>query len=124
MIDGIASIKVLKTFSSEVVDFLQCLHLEILSDKRSEMYPDLITFSFWCRKNNILKFKESYNDIDFRIGIGVVLHIAPSNVPLNFAYSLVAGLLAGNINIVRLSSKEFNQVAILVAAINRLIKNG
>lgn len=123
LINNIDSIKVLKTFSSEVVDFLQCLHLEILTDKRSEIYPDLITFAFWCRKNNIFKFEKSYNDIEFRLGIGVVLHIAPSNVPLNFAYSLVAGLLAGNINIVRLSSKEFNQVEILVAAINRLTRD-
>lgn len=40
-------------------------------------------------------------------GRGVAFHIAPSNVAVNFAFSLAAGLLTGNANIVRLSSKPF-----------------
>jgi len=50
----------------------------------------------------------------------VVFHISPSNVPINFAYSLVAGLLSGNANIVRLSSKAFEQVDILCEIINKI----
>lgn len=123
LIDKISEVKVVQPFSHEVVDFLHALHLEILADSRSRMYPDLLTFAFWCRKNNILKLKKPYNDLEFRLGLGVVFHIAPSNVPLNFAYSLVAGLLAGNINIVRLSTKNFEQVYILLESINKLLEN-
>ncbi len=121
LIDELSALKVVQPFSDEVVDFLHSLHLEILADQQSRTFPDLITFAFWCRKNNILKLKKAYHDLEFRLGIGVVFHIAPSNVPLNFAYSLVAGLLAGNINIVRLSSKEFDQVALLANCINKLV---
>lgn len=45
-------------------------------------------------------------DAGGRRGRGLVLHIAPSNMPAMFAYSWVTGLLAGNANVVRLSSKE------------------
>jgi hypothetical protein len=43
-------------------------------------------------------------------------------VAVNFAYSMVVGLLAGNANIVRLPSKEFEQVDIICAAINAVLK--
>ena len=55
---------------------------------------------------------------NFRLGRGCVFHISPSNVPVNYAYSLVVGLLTGNTNIVRISSKDFPQVEI----INKLMK--
>jgi hypothetical protein len=51
-----------------------------------------------------------------RLGRGVLFHVAPSNVPINFAYSLAAGLLSGNANIVRLPSKSFPQVQIITSA--------
>ena len=55
-----------------------------------------------------------------RIGKGLVFHIAPSNVPVNFAYSLALGLLSGNANIVRVSSKPFSQVDIICEALAAL----
>ena len=51
----------------------------------------------------------------------VVFHIAPSNVPVNFAFSLVMGMLSGNSNIVRMPSKN-EQVDIIVNAVNSLAK--
>ena len=55
---------------------------------------------------------------------GIVFHIAPSNVPINFAYSLISGLLSGNINILRLPTKDFIQVQIIIDAINKMyLKN-
>ena len=56
------------------------------------------------------------------IGRGKVLHIAPSNVPMNFAYSFAFGLLSGNINLVRLPSKEFAQIRILCDVIKQVCK--
>ena len=54
------------------------------------------------------------------LGRGIVFHIAPSNVPVNFAFSLIGGLLSGNSNIVRVSSKRFEQVEIIIDAIRVL----
>jgi hypothetical protein len=65
--------------------------------------------------------RKPYADINNRIGRGVAFHIAPSNVAVNFSYSLVSGMLAGNANIVRLPSKEFEQVDIICDAINKAL---
>jgi hypothetical protein len=43
-------------------------------------------------------------------------------VPVNFGYTLVAGLLAGNHNIVRASSKDFPQVNLIVRHLHLLSK--
>ena len=50
----------------------------------------------------------------------MAFHICPSNVPVNFAFSFVAGLLAGNANLVRVPNKFFQQVQIVIDAINEL----
>lgn len=57
-----------------------------------------------------------------RLGRGLAFHIAPSNVPVNFAYSLAAGLLAGNSNVVRVPSKDFPQTRTIVRAVRDVLK--
>ncbi len=102
------------SFSDGVIDFLNSLSQSLLHDTACRMYPDVITFAFFCRRANMLKQKELFRTDKIRLGKGLVFHIAPSNVPVNFAYSLVTGLVAGNYNIVRVSSKTFPQVDIIV----------
>lgn len=107
-------------FHNEVVDFLNCVSKVLMDNKQSRQYSDVVTFAFWIRKSSVLKLKERFNDCinDIRVGRGVAFHIAPSNVPVNFAYSLVTSLLLGNANIVRVPSRKFPQVDILVDAFN------
>ena len=108
-------------FSDEIIEYLNALSSSLMKDKESRLYPDVVTFGFFCRKGNLLKLKEEYcSGKDIRLGRGVLFHIAPSNVPVNFGYSMVAGLLAGNCNIVRASSKEFAQVSLIVKHMNEL----
>ena len=47
---------------------------------------------------------------------------APSNVPVNFAYSLFAGLLCGNANVVRIPSRDFQQIRIIVDALEKALR--
>lgn len=101
-------------FIDEVIDFLSSLSGALLKDRASRMYPDVITFAFFCRKGNLLKLKEGYTDDAIRLGRGIIFHIAPSNVPINFGYSLISGLLAGDCNVVRCSNKDFPQVDIVI----------
>ena len=111
----------LAPFSDEVVIYLNLLSKEIKKDHQTKLFPDVATFSFFCRKANILLLKkEFFQNTSYRLGRGTVFHIAPSNVPVNFAFSLVVGLLSGNANIVRVPSKNFDQVNIIVNAINNL----
>jgi len=108
-------------FSDEVIHYLSALSVSLLKDRESRLYPDVITFAFFCRKANLLVQKKKYHSKDvLRLGRGILFHIAPSNVPINFAYSLVAGMLAGNYNIVRVSSKQFPQVDLIIKHMHNL----
>lgn len=106
-------------FQDDVIDFFNSLSKIILKNKNFINYPDLIAFGFWCRKKNILNIKSRYKEN--QVGRGLVFHISPSNIPLNFAFSLAFGLLAGNSNLVRLPSIEFEQVKILYNLINKTV---
>lgn len=107
-------------FDKRIIDFLNEIYLEIKKNKKSIKFPDLVTFGFWCRKANINKQSSYYNENLLTIGRGKVLHITPSNVPMNFAYSFAFGLLSGNINLVRLPSKNFEQTNILCKIIKKI----
>ena len=105
-------------FAEEVIDTLDALSKALMHDPQSRLYPDVVTFAFFCRRGNLMKLKENSQlstfNLQLRLGRGTIFHIAPSNVPVNFAYSVVAGLLAGNTNVVRVSQKQFPQVDIIV----------
>ena len=105
-------------FAEEVIDALDALSKALMHDPQSRLYPDVVTFAFFCRRGNLMKLREqsvvSIQPSVIRLGRGLIFHIAPSNVPVNFAYSVVAGLLAGNTNVVRVSQKQFPQVDIIV----------
>lgn len=112
-------------FAESVVAFLNALSSSLLKDAQSRAFPDVITFAFFCRKASLMAMKEQYvKDTAMRLGRGILFHIAPSNVPINFGYSLVAGLLAGNLNIVRVSSKLFPQVDLIVKHLFKLSEDG
>ena len=110
-------------YNDTVCEFLNSLSQELLSDTEAKTYPDIISFAFWCRKANIEKLKENYMEKHVRLGLGLVFHIAPSNVPINFAFSYVFSILAGNANIVRVSSKDFPQTGIICRVLQKLFQN-
>ena len=111
-------------FSDSIIKYLDALSKEINNDSRIRDYPDVATFSFFCRKANISRLKKKFNDDQIiKLGRGVLFHIAPSNVPVNFGFSMIMGLLSGNCNVVRVPSINFDQINIIVSAINRLANN-
>lgn len=85
------------------------------------MYPDVVSLAYWCRKANIQKMKERLGVGEHRLGRGLAFHIAPANIPVNFAFSFLFSLLAGNGNVVRVPSKPFPQVMIICSAIRRVL---
>lgn len=112
-----------KPFDESVVEFLSDLSKELMLDKKAKLFPDIVTLGFWLRKSSVLKLKERFSDSDnySRVGRGIAFHIAPSNVPVNYAYSLFTGLICGNANIVRIPTKEFPQISIINRAINSVL---
>lgn len=111
-------------FADEILGYLASVSKILMGDKRSRQYPDVVTFGFWIREASLKSLKERYgfNDDKIHLGRGVAFHIAPSNVPVNFAYSLIAGLLTGNANVVRVPSKEFEQVGLIADSINTALE--
>jgi hypothetical protein len=110
-------------FSEDVINYLNALSKVLYNDPRLKQFPDVATFAFFCRKANLIQQKNKFiNDDILKLGKGTVFHITPSNVPINFAFSLVVGLLAGNTNIVKIPSKQFEQINIIVDSINFLSK--
>lgn len=109
-------------FNPNICNFLDELSIHLFNSKVSKNYTDIKTLAFFCRKKNILNLKKKNLNLNNRKGLGLLFHITPSNIPTNFAYSLIFGLLSGNKNIVKVPSKIFPQVEIICSAINNALK--
>lgn len=123
VIKKMPSVPVKTPFSEEVIDFLSRFSKLLINSSEAKNYPDIVTLGFWLRKASLYKLKERFKFLDnnIHVGRGIAFHIAPSNIPVNYMYSLVAGLLTGNINIVRVPSKDFQQVKIINTILNEVL---
>lgn len=120
IIENMNQIRGLNTFDDKVIDFFDRVSAKLMKDSEARKFSDVITFAFWIRKANLIKYKEKYR-CDNKLGRGTAFHITPSNVAVNYAYSFAVGLLAGNANIVRLPSKEYAQISIINNAIKSVL---
>ncbi len=124
LLEASCTTPVKEPFDDGVMDFLDELSLVLRSQPQIRQYPELASFAFWIRKGSLYRMKRQYGKQEgvMRLGRGLAFHIAPSNVPVNFAYSLAAGLLAGNSNVVRVPSKDFPQTRTIVRAVRDVLK--
>lgn len=123
-VDPVFAARPLSPFSEPAMDLLAAVSAVLFKDPRSKAHPDVITFAFWCRRASLASMASVHAASgQGRIGRGVVFHIAPGNVPVNFAYSLAAGLLAGDANVVRLPSAPFPQVEVVCAAFDAVLRD-
>ncbi len=125
MIEGSAQTPALPTWSERVTDFFAAFSRNLMADPRSRRFEDIMSYAFWIRKASLSQIREHYYaDVYGKLGRGVAFHIAPSNVPINFAVSFTSAFLAGNVNIVRLSNKPFEQVQIITDALKKTFSEG
>ena len=54
-------------FSDGSIDFLDELSTVLRKSAESKIYPDLMAFSFWCRRGNINKLKREHRDGNQRL---------------------------------------------------------
>lgn len=111
----------LPAYSDEALSFLSDFSQELLHSTACRAYPDVMSFAFWCRKGNLQKLKSDCAGREKRLGRGLAFHVAPSNVPVNFAFSFAFSLLAGNGNVVRAPSKPFPQIKVICDAIKQVL---
>lgn len=123
VLEKMTDVSPLKPFDDRTVEFLNAISKKLMSDAVGKRSADIITLGFWLRKASIMGLKDSHypGEEKHLIGRGTVFHIAPSNVAVNYAYSLFTGLICGNANIVRLPSKDFPQVSVINRVINEVI---
>ncbi len=111
-------------FAGDTVQFLTALSEGLLRKKGLRGMPEVTAFAFWCRKAHLMQLKEEYcTGSGKRLGRGVSLHFAPSNMPVLFAFTMAAGLLAGNSVILRLPQKKTEQEEVIVCEMERLLEH-
>ena len=81
-------------FDNTTISYLDSLSRKIAKLHNLREYPDVATFGFFCRKANLISIRNNSHLVDneIKVGRGLVFHISPSNVPVNFAYSFVKTL--------------------------------
>lgn len=120
ILSEIDNVPTLPIFSDEVFGFLTDLSATLIKKPESKKYSDVVAFAFWIRKGILERERQMYMARD-RYGLGLVFHITPSNIPVQFAVSLTYALLAGNASVVRVSQKDFPQISVICGCINELL---
>lgn len=112
--------KPIRPFDDLVINFLNDFQKKISKTNINNRYTDISALVFWLRKQHLFKIKKNYEDGNIRIGLGIAFHITPSNMPLNFFYSYILGLLSGNVNFVKIPNKNFDQIKIIDTILTEL----
>ncbi|MDR3255869.1 MAG: hypothetical protein LBT31_09925 [Synergistaceae bacterium] len=120
--DGLPEVRPLRPYSDAALEFLGGLSDALLRDRANRAFPDVVTFAFFCRRANASRLKNDFGETANRLGRGLAFHITPSNIPINFAFSLVFGLLSGNSNVVRVPTRDWPQVDVVCRAIRALLE--
>ena len=110
-------------YNKDTINFLSILSQELLKNKKSTKFKDFIGFGFWARKANILNLRNARKDINSRIGRGTSFHIAPSNISANALYTFAFGLLSGCPSLIRLSSKNKDELKDILSLINLITES-
>ncbi|MGA3006375.1 MAG: acyl-CoA reductase [Opitutaceae bacterium] len=108
-------------FSPTRTDAMDALSKDLLRHPKLGRDPAAAALGFWLRHAHTAGFKKSFFEKDIpglRVPAGLVLHIAPANVDTMFIYSWALSFLAGNANIVRLTSRRSALMDELLSCLN------
>lgn len=113
-----------RPFAPEALAFLDDLGRMLRSDPVSRRFPELVALGFWARAASIGRLKarfEAAYPAHVRMPRGLAFHVAPSNVDTIFVYSLLLSMLAGNTNLVRVSSRSGEQSGHLMKMVSQAL---
>jgi hypothetical protein len=96
----------------------------LLRHPRLRRDPAGVALGFWLRRANLARLEEEFLQQKVpgrRVAAGMVFHIAPGNVDTMFMYSWALSFLAGNTNIVRLTSERSPLMSDLLESLNQAL---
>ena len=99
-------------------------HRKLLAPAVARRFPELASLGFFLRRGEIakaLKSLETEGDDVFRFPRGLVFHVPPANVDTIFVYSWALSALAGNPNVVRISSRSAGAAETVLEALNEAL---
>jgi len=106
-----------RPFDAETITFCGDISKRLLADRHARRFPALQALGFWIRRAALEQLRDAWRLTQTTNAIavpqGTVFHVPPSNIDTMFVYSWVLALLMGNRNIVRVPSRDTEQVVIL-----------
>jgi hypothetical protein len=109
-------------FSDERIALAVALGRCLAAAPEARRIPALQALAFWMRKVEILRLRDEFqratSESIVRVPRGTVLHFPPTNVDTIFVYSWLLAMLAGNRNIIRLSTRAGTDATLLTRLLN------
>ena len=109
-----------RPFDERAVAFVRRFSQKLLTSAGIRQHPELAALGHWFRGANLQTLAGKYQfetPEQLKLGRGMAFHLAPSNVDSVFMYSWLLSLLAGNVNLVRVSQKASAPLEFLVGAL-------
>jgi len=107
-------------FDTRAVEFVKRFSQKLLTAAGIREHPELAALGHWFRGANLHQLAQKYpndNGDALVVGRGLAFHVAPSNVDSVFMYSWLLSLLAGNVNVVRVSQKASAAQTFLISVL-------
>lgn len=124
-LEKLSRMEPLPFFSPNAFDFISDVSSALLESLDLRVYPELVALAYWMRKANLKRLQQTVladNSERILVPRGLAFHIAPSNVDSIFVYSWFISLLSGNLNLIRLSSRESAQTRLLIERVAAVLK--
>jgi hypothetical protein len=118
LLDGLRAAPPLEPFGDLVLEACDAVARALFRDPAVRAHPDLVVLASWLRRANTARLATDARSLGIRVPRGLVFHIPPANVDTIAMYSLALSILAGNRNIVRLSSRAGVGAARICAALD------
>ncbi len=108
-------------FAPERLALVDAVRTAILANRQARSRPEMVALAYWARANSLKSLAQTLDDGQFRSPRGLALHIAPGNVDTMFLYSALLSVLAGNVNIVRVSGRDSPALALLLRLLDEAL---
>lgn len=115
----------LQVGDQRVIEFLTKFARRLLAPATARRFPELASLGFFLRKGEIaraLSTLDAEGDA-LRFPRGLVFHVPPANVDTIFVYSWALSALAGNHNVVRVSSRSAGAAEAVLDALNAALSD-